>query len=78
MERDSEIKLDNVIKELSEFLERDFSLRFKHLTSKEDRQLFFLANTLTQLKQISAKSKKDFILENERKVIRFPSLHRIK
>ncbi len=78
MERDREIKLDNVIKELSEFLERDFSLRFKHLTSKEDRQLFFLARILTQLKQISGKYEKDSISENEKKVIRFPSLQRIK
>ncbi len=73
MEAQSKIKLDNLIKELSGFLERDFSSRFRNLTDKEDRQLFFLARILTQLKQISDESK-----DKDRKIIRFPNLQRIK
>ncbi len=46
-------KLDNVIFELSNFLEKDFSSKFKTLSQKEDRQLFFLARTLVQLRQIA-------------------------
>ncbi len=73
MESESKIKLDNIIKELTNFLERDFSSQFKHLTNKEDRQLFFLAKILTQLKNISNGPNGE-----DRKVIRFPALQRIK
>ena len=57
MEKDQKVKLDNIIKELTDFLERDFSSQFRNLSNKEDRQLFFLAKTLTQLKQIANESK---------------------
>ena len=73
METESKIKLDNIIKELTDFLERDFSSRFRNLSNKEDRQLFFLAKILTQLKQIAGESKSE-----DRKVVRFPVLQRIK
>ena len=73
MEREHKIKLDNIIKELSDFLERDFSSKFRYLSSKEDRQLFFLAKILTQLKQIVNGSKTE-----DKKVINFPNLQRIK
>ena len=73
MEPKSKIKLDNIIKELSYFLERDFSSQFRNLSNKEDRQLFFLAKILTQLKQIANEDKSE-----DRKVIRFPVLQRIK
>ena len=53
MKKEIKIKLDNIIKELSDFLEKDFSSQFKTLTAKEDRQLFFLAKILAQLKQLS-------------------------
>ena len=46
-------KLDRTIFELSDFLEKDFSSKFKTLSQKEDRQLFFLARMLVQLRQIS-------------------------
>lgn len=59
-------KLDNIITELSVFLERDFSSRFRNLTNKEDRQLFFLAKILTQLKHISGQIKED------EKIVIFP------
>ena len=74
MEPKSKIKLDNIIKELSYFLERDFSSQFRNLSNKEDRQLFFLATILTQLKQIANEDKS----EDRRKVVRFPVLQRIK
>ena len=73
METESKIKLENIIKELTSFLERDFSSQFKNLSNKEDRQLFFLAKILTQLKQVAGEDK-----DEERKVIRFPILQRIK
>ncbi|OGI09738.1 MAG: hypothetical protein A3I68_05210 [Candidatus Melainabacteria bacterium RIFCSPLOWO2_02_FULL_35_15] len=73
MEPESKIKLDNIIKELTGFLERDFSSRFRNLTNKEDRQLFFLAKILTQLKQISNESG-----NKDKKIVRFPALQRIK
>ena len=72
MEKEQKIKLENIIKELSGFLERDYSSRFRNLSNKEDRQLFFLAKILTQLKQITNGSK-----EGE-KIVRFPALQRIK
>ena len=53
MKSEHKVKLNKIINELSFFLERDFSSRFRHLSNKEDRQLFFLAKILTQLKQIS-------------------------
>lgn len=59
-------KLENVINELSSFLERDFSSNFKDLNEKEDRQLFFLAKILTRLKHISEDIKDD------EKIIAFP------
>ncbi len=73
METESKIKLDNIIKELTGFLERDFSSKFRHLTDKEDRQLFFLARILTQLKSITNETKSE-----DRKVINFPALQRVK
>ena len=73
MEAKCKIKLDNIIQELSSFLERDFSSQFRNLSNKEDRQLFFLAKILTQLKQIANEDKSE-----DRKVIRFPVLQRIK
>lgn len=73
MEPESKVKLDNVIKELTDFLYKDFSSQFRNLSNKEDRQLFFLAKILTQLKQISSKSR-----NKDRKIVRFPALQRIK
>ena len=73
MESESKIKLNNIIKELTDFLEKDFSSQFRNLTNKEDRQLFFLAKILTQLKQVAGESKNE-----DRKVIRFPVLQRVK
>ena len=73
MEKEYKIKLDNVIKELTNFLERDFSSQFRNLSNKEDRQLFFLAKILTQLKQVAGESKSE-----DRKVVRFPNLQRVK
>lgn len=52
-------KLENIITELSFFLERDYSSRFRNLTDKEDRQLFFLAKILAGLKRISEEIKED-------------------
>ena len=77
MQSEHKAKLDNIIKELSDFLERDFSSRFKNLSAKEDRQLFFLARTLVQLKQISKNSKAEY-KNLEGKVVNFPHLQRIK
>ena len=68
MERESKIELDNIIKELTDFLEKDFSSQFRNLTSKEDRQLFFLAKIITQLKQMSRE------MNEEEKVLPFPKL----
>ena len=69
MKKEYRIKLDGTINELSRFLERDFSSKFKYLSEKEDRQLFFLARILTQLKQVS-----DDMNNEEQKVIQFPAL----
>ena len=73
MQTESKVKLEKIIKELSDFLERDFSSRFRNLSHKEDRQLFFLAKILTQLKQIANEDKSE-----DKKVVRFPVLQRIK
>ena len=71
MIRENKSELDKVITEFSNFLEREFSSRFKYLTQKEDRQLFFLARILTKLKSISSVDK------NESNVIPFKSLKRV-
>lgn len=71
MKKEYRIKLDNVINELSAFLERDFSSQFKNLSEKEDRQLFFLARILTRLRHISE------ILKDEEKIVTFPALEKI-
>ena len=73
MELESKIKLDKIIKELTDFLYRDFSSQFRNLSNKEDRQLFFLAKILTQLKQVANESKSE-----DRKIVRFPNLQRVK
>ena len=73
MELESKIKLNNIIQELTDFLHRDFSSQFRNLSNKEDRQLFFLAKILTQLKRIANEDKSE-----ERRIIRFPNLQRIK
>ena len=70
MLKERRVKLDIIISELACFLERDFSSRFKNLSCREDRQLFFLAKILTQLKEISRK-----INENE-KILIHPTLQR--
>ena len=44
--------LDKIISELEDFTRNEFSSKFKYLTPKEDRQLFFLAKILTRLKNI--------------------------
>lgn len=59
MKRDCRLKLEGVINELSTFLERDFSSKFKNLTEKEDRQLFFLARILVCLKHVLEQLKED-------------------
>ena len=69
MKQEYRIKLKRIINELSFFLERDFSSKFKNLTDKEDRQLFFLARILTQLKQITLDDSK-----KEENIIPFPQL----
>ncbi|MBI2995968.1 MAG: hypothetical protein HYY52_04615 [Candidatus Melainabacteria bacterium] len=70
MKKQIKYKLDKIIDELSFFLHKDFSARFKTLTEKEDRQLFFLAKILTQLKQVSREASED------EKVVDFPLLTR--
>ncbi len=77
MRLETKPKLDNIIKELASFLERDFSSQFRNLSNKEDRQLFFLAKILTQLKQIANENKNEYKNE-DKKVIHFPDLQRIK
>ena len=69
MKKDYNQKLESIINEFSLFLERDYSSRFKTLSSKEDRQLFFLAKVLVQLKQLSNSYKEDT------KVLSFPVFH---
>ncbi|MBI1858014.1 MAG: hypothetical protein HYR97_02740 [Candidatus Melainabacteria bacterium] len=61
-------KLDGVIEDLSFFLKKDYSSRFKDLSASEDRQLFFLANILAKLKIISSE------IKHEEKVLIFPYL----
>ena len=73
MDSESKIKLNNIIKELTDFLYKDFSSQFRNLSNKEDRQLFFLAKVLAQLKNIAGESKSE-----DRKVVRFPNLQRVK
>ena len=72
MKKETIKNLDNVLDEFSMFLNKDFSSRFKTLSDKEDRQLFFLAKLLTKMKHVSEELKK------EEKVLVFPSLQRIK
>ena len=67
MKKEHARKLDSVINELSFFVYKEFSSRFKDLTDREDRQLFFLAKILTRLKHVS-----EAISEDE-KVIMFPN-----
>lgn len=69
MRREYKTKLDSVIKLLQVFVENEYSSRFKNLTQKEDRQLFFLAQILVQLKQVQKEI-------NEEKVVSFPALKR--
>lgn len=52
MKRENKVKLNDIINEFSVFLEKEFSSKFKNLSDKEDKQLFFLAKILTQLKQV--------------------------
>ena len=52
-------KLESIISGLTFFLEHDYSSRFKNLTDREDRQLFFLAKILAGLKRISEEIKED-------------------
>ena len=68
MKKEHKIQLNNIISELSCFLERDFSSRFRNLSDKEDRQLFFLAKILTRLKKLSGS------INEEEKVLLFPPL----
>jgi hypothetical protein len=75
MEKESKTKLDNIIKELSNFLEKDFSSQFRYLSAKEDRQLFFLAKTLTQLKQISNENKNESKIEDKKVEAKLPRLY---
>ena len=80
MKKEYKIKLDNAIDKLSFFLESDFSSRFKALSQREDRQLFFLAKILTELKSISVDLKEESelydIKKEECKVIPFPALRK--
>ncbi len=69
MKKEYKIKLEKTISELSFFLERDFSSKFKYLSEKEDRQLFFLAKILTQLKHLSLDADK-----KEENIVPFPQL----
>lgn len=70
MKKEYRFKLDNIVRDLSLFLEKDFSSRFKNLSDKEDRQLFFLAGILTRLKHISEEVRED------EKIVTFPTLQR--
>ena len=70
MEAEAKTKLENIIKELTDFLERDFSSRFRNLSAKEDRQLFFLAKVLTQLKQITNRTENELKAERRREFYR--------
>ena len=66
MKKDSRLKLESIISDLEFFLTRDFSSKFRDLSDKEDRQLFFRARLLTRLKHIAEQVKDD------EKVIAFP------
>ncbi|MBI3590455.1 MAG: hypothetical protein HY094_03630 [Candidatus Melainabacteria bacterium] len=68
MKKEYKIQLNNIISELSYFLERDFSSQFRNLSNKEDRQLFFLAKILTRLKKLSRN------MSDEEKILLFPPL----
>lgn len=68
MRRGLRLRLNNLIKELSHFIEKDYSSNFRLLTPREDRQLFFLARILTELKHIAKE------VSEEEKVIAFPAL----
>ena len=59
MSKSYRLKLGKVIDELEFFLYKDFSSKFKTLTEKEDRQLFFLARQLVKLKRIRDEIKED-------------------
>lgn len=59
MQKPYRLKLEQVINELEFFLHKDFSSKFKNLTEKEDRQLFFLARLLVRLKHVSEEIKGD-------------------
>lgn len=61
-------KLKTIINEFSSFLENEYSSRFRNLTNKEDRHLFFLANILVKLKHISEATKE------ENKILIHPTL----
>lgn len=65
MRKQNKVKLNNIIDELSFFLWKEYSSRFKNLSDKEDRHLFFLARILAQLKHIYGEVE-------EEKVIAFP------
>lgn len=68
-------KLDNIINDLSSFIENDYSSKFKFLTAKEDRQLFFLAGILAKLKQVKRDTVSSELKDSyENNVILFPSL----
>ncbi len=75
MEIESKTKLENIIEELSDFLEKDFSSRFRNLSVKEDRQLFFLAKILTRLKQIANGNKNESKTEDKKVEPRLPRLY---
>jgi len=68
----NKIRLNSIIRDLSCFLEKEYSSQFKNLTAKEDRHLFFLAKILTQLKQVHREE------TNQEKVIVFPKLEELK
>ena len=59
MKKPYRLKLESTIDELSYFIYRDFSSKFRTLTEKEDRQLFFLARILVRLKHIHEEIKED-------------------
>ena len=63
-------KLEGIINEFSSFLENEYSSRFKNLTSKEDRHLFFLANLLVRLKHILEE------IKEEHKILIHPALRK--
>jgi len=68
MKKEIRKNLDFTINELEVFLEKDFSSRFKSLSHREDRQLFFLASVLTRLKSLSNE------IKEEEKILIFPIL----